>query len=45
MVLVHGFGWKLREVAELTDTSISTVQKHVERAMARLQRAMEVKSA
>jgi len=37
---VHGFGWTLREVAELTGTSVSTVQNHLERGLAHLRRAL-----
>jgi DNA-directed RNA polymerase specialized sigma24 family protein len=40
VVLVHGFGWTLREVAELTGTSVSTVQNHLERGLAHLRRAL-----
>jgi RNA polymerase sigma factor (sigma-70 family) len=42
VVLVHGFGWTLREVAELTDTKITTVQNHLERGLARLRSGLEV---
>ena len=42
VVLVHGYGWTLREVAELIDVSVSTVQTHVERALAKLRAALEV---
>jgi len=34
--LVHGFGWTLREVAELTGLRITTIQNHLERGLARL---------
>jgi DNA-directed RNA polymerase specialized sigma24 family protein len=37
VVLVHGYGWTLREVAELTGTRVTTVQSHVERGLRRLQ--------
>jgi DNA-directed RNA polymerase specialized sigma24 family protein len=40
VVLVCGFGWTLREVAELTDTRIPTVQKHLERGLANLRHAL-----
>jgi RNA polymerase sigma factor (sigma-70 family) len=40
VVLVHGFGWTHREVAELIGTSPSSVQNHVERGMRRLRRAL-----
>ncbi len=36
VTLVVGFGWKLREVAELLEVSVSTVQNHVDRGMAKL---------
>jgi DNA-directed RNA polymerase specialized sigma24 family protein len=42
VVLVHGFGWSLREVAELADTAVTTVQNHLERGLARLRSALEV---
>ena len=41
VVLVYGFGWTHREVAELTGTSASSVQNHVERGMRRLRRTIE----
>lgn len=44
VVLVHGFGWTHREVAELTGTSQSSVQSHLERGLARLRRNLEVVS-
>ena len=43
VVLVHGFGWTLREVAELTGTKITTVQNHLERGLAKLREALEGK--
>jgi DNA-directed RNA polymerase specialized sigma24 family protein len=42
VVLVHGFGWTASEVAELLDVKATTVQTHVERALARLRVALEV---
>jgi len=42
VVLVHGYGWTLREVAELLDVTVSTVQTHADRAMAKLRAALEV---
>jgi len=36
VVLVHGFGYTLREVAGLTGVKITTVQNHVERGLRRL---------
>jgi RNA polymerase sigma factor (sigma-70 family) len=41
VVLVHGFGWTIREVAELTGTKVTTVQNHLERGLAKLRRALE----
>jgi DNA-directed RNA polymerase specialized sigma24 family protein len=42
VVLVHGFGWTLREVAELTATKVTTVQTHLDRGLARLRAGLEV---
>jgi DNA-directed RNA polymerase specialized sigma24 family protein len=42
VVLVNGFDWKLREVAELMNVGISTVQSHLERGMHSLRVALEV---
>jgi DNA-directed RNA polymerase specialized sigma24 family protein len=36
VVLVHGFGYTLREVAGLTGIKITTVQNHLERGLRRL---------
>jgi DNA-directed RNA polymerase specialized sigma24 family protein len=36
VVLVHAYGWTLREVADLTGTRVSTVQTHLERGLRRL---------
>jgi RNA polymerase sigma factor (sigma-70 family) len=41
VVLVHGFGWTLREVAELTGTKVTTVQNHLERGLVKLRHALE----
>jgi len=41
VVLVHGFGWTLREVGELTGTKVTTVQNHLERGFAKLRHALE----
>jgi DNA-directed RNA polymerase specialized sigma24 family protein len=43
VVLVHGFGWTLREVAELTGVAVTTVQNHLERALAHLRSTLEVR--
>jgi DNA-directed RNA polymerase specialized sigma24 family protein len=42
VMLVHGYGWTLREVAELTAVTVSTVQSHAERGLAKLRSALEV---
>ena len=42
VVLINGFDWKLREVAELMNVSVSTVQTHLERAMQSLRGKLEV---
>lgn len=41
VVLVHGYGWSQREVADLLQISESTVRNHLERAMTRLRKALE----
>lgn len=45
VVLVHAFGWTLREVAALLDISPSTVREHLERAVTRLRDELEVHNA
>jgi DNA-directed RNA polymerase specialized sigma24 family protein len=40
VVLIHGFGWTHREVAEMTGTSVTTVQNHLERGLASLRRSL-----
>lgn len=42
VLLVHSFEWTHKEVAEMLGLSPSSVQKHVERAMAKLRAALEV---
>ncbi len=44
VLLVHGYGWQLKEVAELMDVRVTTVQNHVERAMAKLRAALSVEA-
>jgi len=44
VVLVHGFGWTLREVGELTGTKVTTVQNHLDRGLAKLRRTLEGES-
>src|SRR5580698_1154390 len=42
VVLVHGYGWTAREVAEVTGIKTTTVQSHVERGLARLRSQLQV---
>jgi DNA-directed RNA polymerase specialized sigma24 family protein len=42
VILIHGFGWKLREVAELRGTKVTTIQTHLERGLEKLRAALEV---
>ena len=41
VVLVHGFGWPIVEVAALLDVTHSTVRTHLSRALTHLQAALE----
>jgi DNA-directed RNA polymerase specialized sigma24 family protein len=45
VVLVHGYGYTLREVAELTGIRPTTVQNHAERGLRRLRDALGVSDA
>jgi RNA polymerase sigma factor (sigma-70 family) len=45
VLLIKGYGLPYREVAELLGMGISTVQKHVDRALEKLRREMEVGGA
>jgi DNA-directed RNA polymerase specialized sigma24 family protein len=40
VVLVYGFGWTLREVAQLRGIKITSVQTHLERGLRRLRAAL-----
>ena len=42
VVLVHGYQWSVREVAELTGLTRSTVQKHLDRGIGKLRAALGV---
>jgi RNA polymerase sigma factor (sigma-70 family) len=42
VVLVYGYGWQLREVAETCGLAVTTVQNHLERGLAKLRTALEV---
>lgn len=41
VVLVHGFSYSMREVAELEGIKVTTVQNHLERGLARLRQLLE----
>lgn len=43
VMLVHGYGWKLTEVADTLGVSRSTVQTHAERGMRKLRQTLGVK--
>ncbi len=45
VVLVHGYGLPLREVADTMEISVATVRTHVERALDHLRTAMEATDA
>jgi DNA-directed RNA polymerase specialized sigma24 family protein len=45
VVLVHGYGYTHREVAELTGIRQTSIQNHVERGLAKLRALMGVTSA
>ena len=38
VVLVHGFGWTLKEGGDHTGTKVTTVQNHLERGLTKLRR-------
>jgi DNA-directed RNA polymerase specialized sigma24 family protein len=42
VVLVHGFGWRASEVAELTGVKPTTTQNHLERGLRRLRKTLGV---
>ena len=44
VVLVHGFDYTLREVADLTGTKVTTIQNHLERGLRRLRERLGVAS-
>ncbi len=45
VLLVHGFGWTLREVGDWLGVNPSTVQRHLDRGMDELRSALEVAGA
>ncbi len=40
VVLVHAYGWEMKEVAQLLDVSVSTVGTHLRRGLRRLRRQL-----
>jgi DNA-directed RNA polymerase specialized sigma24 family protein len=42
VILIHGFGWTMREVADLNGTKVTSVQNHLERGLQHLRTALEV---
>lgn len=44
VVLVHGFGWTMQEVAELTGVKVTSVQNHLDRGLKKLRAALKVTS-
>jgi DNA-directed RNA polymerase specialized sigma24 family protein len=42
VVLIHGFGWTLHEVADLAGIKVTSVQNHLERALSKLRSGLEV---
>lgn len=44
VVLVHGFGWTMREVADCTGIKVTSVQNHLERGLRKLRTSMKVGS-
>ena len=44
VLLIHGFDWTYEEVSQLMGVTRSTVQRHTERGMAKLRKALEVQS-
>ncbi len=45
VVLVHGFAWTLREVADISGLRVTSVQNHLKRGMTKLRAALEVSNA
>jgi DNA-directed RNA polymerase specialized sigma24 family protein len=42
VVLIYGFGWTMREVAECTGVKISSVQTHLDRGLKKLRAELKV---
>lgn len=43
VLLIHSYGWLMTEAAEVLGVGLTTIQKHEERGMAKLRRALEVR--
>jgi DNA-directed RNA polymerase specialized sigma24 family protein len=44
VVLVHGFGWTMKEVANCTGIRVTTVQNHLDRGLRKLRAELKVVS-
>jgi DNA-directed RNA polymerase specialized sigma24 family protein len=44
VVLVHGFGWTMKEVADCTGIRVTTVQNHLDRGLRKLRAELKVVS-
>ena len=44
VVLVHGFAWTMKEVAECAGIKVTTVQNHLERGLRKLRAELKVRS-
>lgn len=42
VLLIHSYGWLMTEVADFLGVGLTTVQKHEERGLAKLRKALEV---
>jgi DNA-directed RNA polymerase specialized sigma24 family protein len=42
VVLVHGFGWTMKEVGNMTGVKVTSVQNHLDRALKKLRAALKV---
>jgi RNA polymerase sigma factor (sigma-70 family) len=44
VMLLHGYGWTQREVSEVLQISLGSVQRHAERGLERLRRRLKVEA-
>ncbi len=44
VVLVHGFGWTMKEVGDMTGVKVTSIQNHLDRALKKLRAALQVGS-